>query len=536
MIRRLALAFTIVSATVATAFVGCGGSTSKSSSGGGTDAGPGETSVPVEASTGDAAQHKEGSAGEGGDDGGGTLPEGSVAPHGTQIVTSQYAALQGVTSDGYAIYNDISATTLNAVSLAGGAPSTIGDVDAGISGSGGVFVAGDVVVAVDNVDGSTGLGTITTWTSAKGAHTASAAALGNAPGSGALDVSSDGAHLLLIENLQAATFDVAVVDVDGTNHKVLVAGAGYDPNCPASIGFAGAYAVAVYCPPSDAGIADGGTSPATITTFTGTGWTTTATITTTATTGFGADKAGAHILFGSAAGLQVAPLATGTPVTIDATGTTGLFTSDGNHVVYVTSGGNVATAPSAGGTAPTTLITTGGFTGIAALSPDDSHVVIYKTGDTSNGFLQADLYAASAATAGSATTLSSATTNAVFGDLFTADSTHVLFDESLAADFTGNFTTVGVSGGTPSNYGPENWTWNATAGSKAVFNLNYAAGGNQGGTADLMGLDTAGSAAPTLLVTQADAYYYLTAAKDKVVYSWSYLPNSMSGVWVLPAP
>ncbi|MGH7295897.1 MAG: hypothetical protein ACRELB_13220, partial [Polyangiaceae bacterium] len=141
MIRRLAVAFAVVSAAAATAFVGCGGSTNKG--GGGSDGGP-ESSVPSDSSTGDAS-HKEASAGEGGGEGGSGLPEGGVAPQGTQLVTSQYAALAGVTTDGYAIYTDISAITLNAVSVAGGAPSDIGAEDAGITGSAGVYVAGNVV-------------------------------------------------------------------------------------------------------------------------------------------------------------------------------------------------------------------------------------------------------------------------------------------------------------------------------------------------------------------------------------------------------
>ena len=188
MIRRLAVAFAIVSATVATAFVGCGGSTAKGSGGGGggTDAGPGETSTPVEASTSDAAQHKEGSTG-GDDGGGGTLPDGSVAPHGTQLVTSEYSALMGVTSDGYAIYTDTSAVTLNAVSLAGGAPSIIGGVDGGVSGSGGVYVAGATALAFDGVDPNTGFGTLSSWTSSKGLHTVTTGAYPAQVGSGELD-------------------------------------------------------------------------------------------------------------------------------------------------------------------------------------------------------------------------------------------------------------------------------------------------------------------------------------------------------------
>ena len=334
-----------------------------------------------------------------------------------------------------------------------------------------------------------------------------------------------------------------MVDTDGTNHKTLVAGADItSQTCPLSLGFVGAYAVVVYCPAAgDAGAGDGGATNATVASFTGTGWATTAVLTTAATTGFTGDKVGAHITFGTAAGLEVATLAAGTATTIDATGTAGLFTSDGNHIVYVTSGGDIASAPSAGGTAPTVLVTGGAFTGLLGLSPNDAYVLAYKTlTATAGGDVLNDEYVASATTPGNATALSAGVTTAIYGDPFTADSTHVMYDQNVSGG-TGDFDTQAVTGGTAADDGPTNWIWSSTTGSKAIFNLNWAAGGNQtingqAGTADLMAVDTAGSAAPTLLVTQADAYFFLTAAKDKVVYSWSYLPNSMSGIWVLPTP
>ncbi|MGH7296660.1 MAG: hypothetical protein ACRELB_17105, partial [Polyangiaceae bacterium] len=309
--------------------------------------------------------------------------------------------------------------------------------------------------------------------------------------------------------------------------------------CPLSLGFVGAYAVAVYCPAAGdagAGAVDAGVTPATIMSFTGTGLATSATLTTAANTGFAGDKAGAHILFGTAAGLQVASLAAGTASTIDAAGTTGAFTSDGNHVIYLTTGGGISTAATTGSPSPTTLVASGGFTGLLGLSPNDAYVLVYKSqtttaaGDTVN-----DEYVASTTTPGNATALSAGVTSALYGDPFTADSTHVMYDQNVSGG-TGDFTTQAVSGTAAATQGPTNWIWSSTSAGKALFNANYAQGGNQGGTADLLAVDTAGSGAPTLLVTQADAFYYLTAAKDKVVYSWSYLPNSWSGIWVLPVP
>jgi hypothetical protein len=534
MTRRILSCVAVLAATVVPPFVGCGGSTNNgnTSADSGAEAGGGK-----DGSTKDSGKGGEASGGEGG----GILPEGGVAPHGTQIVASPSVSLAGVTSDDYAVYVDSSGAsmTLNAVALAGGAPKSIGSYD----GSGSI-VTGSVAVYFNGVSQSTGAGTLGVWTSAHNAQTLSTAALIGAPGGGSLDVSNDGAHVLMFDNTTATTGDVTVIDTDGTNKKVLVPAVHLDYTlCPPNIGFAGAYAIVAYCTadPSDAGAPDGGApATATMATFTGTGWATTGSVSTAAYTGFSHDRAGAQVLYGTAAGLQVAKLAAGTSAVIDPAGLGGLFTSDGLNLVYVTTGGAIKVAAVSGTGTPTTLQASG-FAGLYSLSPDDKWLTAYKqlVTDQTTGLQTSDFYLASATAAGTATALSSATTGAVYGSTFTADSSHVLWTANIdvAKGPVGDFMAAPVTGGTPAKLGSALWIDTSTTGTKVVFNDNWvgSGGGGGAGVADIKSVDTSQTAPATLLTTGADAFYYLSSAKDKVVYSWSYLPSdSRDGLWVTP--
>src|SRR5580692_8747818 len=110
---RWILPLAAASALASTPLLGTGCSSSSKSSGtpgdgGGADA-PADS--PHHADTGAVDTGT-------GEDGGG-VPEGGVAPHGTQLAVSPNLLINGVTSDGYAVYTDTSAMTYNAVSLSG---------------------------------------------------------------------------------------------------------------------------------------------------------------------------------------------------------------------------------------------------------------------------------------------------------------------------------------------------------------------------------------------------------------------------------
>ena len=524
MIRSIALlAATMAVASVSVLGAGCGGSSSNKAApdggGGGSDAGS-DVSHP-----------------EGGGGGDGGLPEGAIGPQGTQLVPSSTASLviNGVTSDGYVVYTDVSAMTYSAVPLAGGTPTSIGGSDGT-----GEYTTGPVAFAFSNVDQNTGAGTLMIWTSAHGAQSIGTAVYATYAGQGQLDVSKDGTKLLYFDNTTEATVDATIINTDGTGKTVIAPGLNFaSMTCIPNVYFAGDYAVVENCSDADGGVGS------TLETFTGLGWTTTAMVSTTVNGDVNAivDPTGASVLYVSSSGLEVLPVATGTPVLIDATGTAGGFTNDGMHVVYATSGGAINLAAITGGT-PTTLLTapsTGpGYQGVAAVSPDNSHFLAYKSAayDMNSGDFLSDLYLASATTAGTATALVSDPTAALLGDVFTTDSSHATYMAAEASG-AGNFTSAAISGGTPVAVGMNNSLNLSTSAAKALFNANLNSSGGTGGfgAADMMSVDlSAATPAPTLLVSQADAYFYLDQAKDKVAYSWSYLANSQAGIWVLPVP
>src|SRR5262249_53493149 len=123
------------------------------------------------------------------------------------------------------------------------------------------------------------------------------------------------------------------------------------------------------------------------------------------------------------------------------------------------------------------------------------------------------------------------------GDVFTSDSSHALFTADIVPSSgpIGDLVAAPTSGGPATTLGPAMGIDTATTGSRVVFNANFAAGtGVSFGTADIAAGGTSGAAPPSLLVTQADVFYFLTAAKDKIVYSWSHAPDARAGVWVLP--
>lgn len=511
--------------------IGCGGKSSAGASG--NDGGPTTDAAA------DVTQHLDSGKDTGNsnnNDSGGTIPEGGLGPSGTQLVVSPNVQLNGVTSDGYAVYTDLSASTYNAVPLAGGTPTMLGSSDGTAE-----FASGAVAFAFTNPDMNTGASTMTIWSSAHGPQTIGTAVFpAQGTGTGLLDLSSDGTHVLYLDNITATTGDISVVNTDGTGKTVLLPGADLtNQSCPPSMFFAGSYAVIQYCPTGDAGAAagDGGVATnAVIKTFTGATWTTTGTIASASTPGLGVDPTGANIEYISATGLQVAPVATGTSALIDAQGALGAFTSDGMHLIY-TVGGAVNLASIAGGT-PTPLVAAGGYTGIAAVSPDNNWLLAFKTTSQDNmGDTLLDLYLASASKSSTPTTLASTATAALFGDPFTADSTHAVFTASVNAG-SGTLTSVATSGGSPATLGSSIWINNSTTAAKVVFNANYMSGGGGGGNgqADIMTVDASTTTAAALLVTQADANYFLDKAKDKVVYSWSYLQDGTAGIWVTPLP
>jgi hypothetical protein len=150
--------------------------------------------------------------------------------------------------------------------------------------------------------------------------------------------------------------------------------------------------------------------------------------------------------------------------------------------------------------APITLVASG-IAGFRTKSPDDKWVLGYSMIDTSADL--SDLYLASATTAGTPTTLTTMFTAGLFSsDGFTADSSHAIYYTDIDTTGVGNFFTAATSGGAPVPLGTNVWLHYAGTGAKVVFNDNY---NGTDFTTDIRLADTSQAAAPTVLVTPADA-------------------------------
>jgi hypothetical protein len=469
-------------------------------------------------------------------DGGGGLPEGSTAPTGTQIVQAASVTLEGVTSDGYAIYTDNTAQTLNAAPIAGGSPIGLGMTATD------VLTSGKVALVWVGASNTTGAGTLSVWTQANGMpKQVSTAALDailfrTGVGGGLVDVSSDGSKVLFFDNGTASTADLTVVNADGTGKMALVTGVHLDnQECPPFATFVGSAVVASYCTTAgpDAGVAaDAGAQPvATLTAYTGTGWTAT-TISSAAKPGFFSDAKGTQLVYQDMSGAWLWAIGMSGKGTQVPGLTQGGFTSDGSKLVFVNTSGAMQTAAVATPTGTTTLAS--GFANVLAISPDNNWVLADKM-PAQGGF---DLYLASTTAAGTPATLSSTPGATFYGDPYTADSKYAVWiTNQSASSGTGDLYASATTNGTPAKLGTGVWINNSATGSKVVFNVNCnGCSGNGAGTADLQAVDVSGTAAPKVLASQADGFFYLSGDKTKIVYGWNYLMGSMTGIWVVPVP
>ena len=443
-----------------------------------------------------------------------------------------------------------------------GAPISITTVD----GSPIIVVEHDVVLVWAGFNFISGVGSLSEWTAAGGMHTLSMASVpGNVqvtpfgtslttdPTQPALSVgvSADSAYVLFLDNATPqgnGTADVYEAPTSTGVKAKVIAGVSIAFAYP-SLGFAGG-------PPSQMfGVVSASTAGLQygIHTFSVPSWTPAQSVPTTSTWRWSADNAGTKLLAfpsptgadGGTGGAVVFPLEpdAGSATTIDPTGTFGVMTADGNDVIYGTTAGGLMRSPVAS-PSPTALVAAPAspIAAVLGLSPSDGTVLFFEQIGNNQG--ATDLYAASAVASGPIDTLSSAATAALLspGDSFTTDSTHAIYwtgytppnPPFMTGPPTGTLTasaTAAGDGGAPVTLGAAAVMGWATKGAKVVFDDNLAAAG----TADIEAIDLATGAMPTKLVPQASPYFFLSPARDLVVYSWSVSPT-LAGVYAMPAP
>jgi hypothetical protein len=233
---------------------------------------------------------------------------------------------------------------------------------------------------------------------------------------------------------------------------------------------------------------------------------------------------------------MLADATSGATTLVDATGgTSSAFTHDGQSVVYLATDGSIRRS-SIVAPAPKTLVAGSVFDGVSSLSHDDRWLLASKTHDPNTG--NADIYVASAMTAGPAATILGTPTGAFYGSAFTADSSRVLYVDNTN-NGAGDYHVAPLTGGRGTTITTRMWTGYATTGTKVVYQDNFVpmVGLNAQGIADIEWIDvSAASPMPTLLVSQADPGLSFTSAGDKLVYSLTLCAAGSQGIWVMATP
>jgi hypothetical protein len=466
-----------------------------------------------------------------------------VTGAGTQLDALDSVQIFGVTTDGFVIYADNSATTapLWAVSQTGGTPVKIASPTVSSTKTYVVSIAGKVVGVWEGVTTSTTApqyGVLSLWVSG-GAYTQVSAL--SSPNAG-LASSTDGTRVMYSDGVEvdaglSETGNIVGSAHDGTGKNTLVTAIDVGNNgCRPFIGFAGGVnAVTSTCtaiPP------DGGVPSATISSYSNT-WAATQ-ILAGALDVWATDTAGDKLLLATPSGLSVYPIGSniGTPVDTTRDIQNGVWTFEymnklGTTVLYSTPAGELLTSPTI---TPTPLdVQATGAKFVRSISADENYM-IYTTNFDSQQF-GGDIYLTKTTAAAPAATalVTGSTTGALFGvtsaDNFTTDSTHVMWIENLIAkQGIGDLYAMPVTGGTPTHITTAEWINLSATAAKIVFNDNCqncsSTAGAAMGQADIKAIDLGTSNAATLLQASADTDIILSTTKDHVIYTYSQNPKT----------
>ena len=205
-----------------------------------------------------------------------------------------------------------------------------------------------------------------------------------------------------LDNVTTTTADIAIVDTaDGTNAQVLrlrrsgIATSTASP--PAA--FAGAYAVVQYCLVAFSG--ETNYTPATLATYTGAGWATTATLSTGSADGFVVDlDADADPLHASRRAHGAARLVADARAHRPHRLPRRLHQRWRPTSCIPTGNGTIARAAKLTALTTPTVLQSGGYEGVFALSPDDQWLIAFQDTLVSGGSFLTDLYLASATAPG----------------------------------------------------------------------------------------------------------------------------------------
>jgi hypothetical protein len=327
---------------------GCSGSTADNPSDGGnpsgTDASTADTSVPIN-------NGPDGGSADTGSSDSSTPPQdvqvtpfdaalpGQDAglPQGTLLVPGGGQYLDGVTSDGFIIFDDgngtVSAIPLAAASGDGGvAEAGAGKVQVGTTGpNADISVHGGAVFLWTDPDQNTYVSPLSIWTSAAGLQALATSSL-----DGQATISSDGAYILYANNVNVAgdTGDIVLAKSDGTAKVTLAQGVSVTGDCSVFFRFvSGDHVVGSYCTAADAAA-----GLATVSSFTVPAGTKTDLVYG-ANSAWGTDGTGTNVFVVVNGTGEVVPVAGGPATPIDTSVSSGTLTSDGSAALYRTTTG-----------------------------------------------------------------------------------------------------------------------------------------------------------------------------------------------------
>jgi hypothetical protein len=170
---------------------------------------------------------------------------------------------------------------------------------------------------------------------------------------------------------------------------------------------------------------------------------------------------------------------------------------------------------------------------ISGVSPDGQQVLYQTSEGLAPG--HGDLWLTAASQAGPVRALSAGPDTTIYHAPFTDDSSWALYFAGADLYGVGALTVAPVGGGAPTVLGPGGWTVASAGGARIVFTDAYTPIAKRPGRGVLRVADLPSGAAPTILATHAGATFYLTHARDQVLFSFND-GSPQSGIYTAALP
>jgi hypothetical protein len=448
-----------------------------------------------------------GSVGDGGVDAG---PDLGVVVTGTRLLAGDLD-VKGITSDGFVAVLDQSRGVL-AVPLAGGPFQTVDDEGESAG------VRGNVIASFRNYDAVARFGDVAVWTSAGGT---------DFPASiGLLAVNDDATRFLAStgSSSDATMTNLVVGGLDGAD-VVAVFSASSDASCRPGAAFVGDRFIVAHCDPGSTSATISSVDPV--------------------------SGAVTSLLADAKDQLAVVPGATGLVVVIGANGDAFLTKGDGASMTVIGHEVDAAVATPDGSavllrargvisrvdvaTAQPVILVAKDAQSIWAASADGQSLLYRLNLAPRYGY--GDLYLTSAVAPAAALTLSASLDTTTFGDAFTRDGSRVLYVTDADDLFVGTLRARAVTGDdAPATFGRRVWYTRAYADTRVAFTSDYVPVPERPGRAVLRVADTAdGGDTSSIIATFAGADFFLTAAGDRVVFSFND-GTARAGLYVASLP